>query len=343
MASSDTKSGFRLPWNSDRSPNDAAPEGAQATPEGAAESAPAGLEWPDTTIDARLGNNTNGQQRPTQESAPDAAATDAAATQTQVPEESQRMVEIDVPSAPAAAPRKPTKLMADLSAAIRATAEAARDQAMQQLDADAAQVTEKIREGATEGGAALRKRSEDDVAGIRDWSKAEIARIREETDNRIATRKQVLEGELASHADAVNNRVEEVQSEVDRFKADMEEYFDRLSNEEDPSRLATMVEAMPDAPSFDAWADLGEAEDVVSEAEAPVEDAYVAADAVAESEPGRGRRRDVRAERAGRRRRAGRGRGRRGRSGRGRGSLRRRGRRGRAGRGRGRRRARDKQ
>ena len=289
MASSDTKSGFRLPWNSDRSPNEGAPEGAEATPGVAAEPAPASLEWPDANIDARSGTSTNGQQRPTQEAAPDAAATDAAATETQVPEESQRMVEIEVPSAPAAAPRKPTKLMADLSAAIRATAEAARDQALSQLDADAQQVTEKIREGATEGGAALRKRSEDDVAGIRDWSKAEIARIREETDNRIATRKQVLEGELASHADAVNNRVDEVQSEVDRFKADMEEYFDRLSSEEDPSRLATMVEAMPDAPSFDAWADLAEVEDLVPEAEARAEDAYVAldavADVVAESEP----------------------------------------------------------
>lgn len=282
MASSDTKSGFRLPWNSDRSPNEGAPEGAEATPEVAAEPAPASLEWPDATIDLRSGTSTNGQQRPTQEAAPDAAATNAAATETQVPEESQRMVEIDVPSAPAVAPRKPTKLMADLSAAIRATAEAARDQAVQQLDADARQVTEKIREGATEGGVALRKRSEDDVAGIRDWSKAEIARIREETDNRIATRKQVLEAELAAHADAVNNRVEEVQSEVDRFKADMEEYFDRLSNEEDPSRLATMVEAMPDAPSFDAWADLAEIEEVVPEVEAHVEDAYVAAD---EAEP----------------------------------------------------------
>ena len=285
MASSDTKSGFRLPWNSDRSPNDGAPEGAEATPEVAAEPAPASLEWPDTNIDARSGTTTNGQQRPTQEAAPDAAATNAAATETQAPEESQRMVEIDVPSAPAAAPRKPTKLMADLSAAIRATAEAARDQALQQLDADASQVTEKIREGATEGGATLRKRSEDDVAGIRDWSKAEIARIREETDNRIATRKQVLEGELASHAEAVNNRVEEVQSEVDRFKADMEEYFDRLSNEEDPSRLATMVEAMPDAPSFDAWADLVEVEDLVPEVETPVEDAYDAVETVADPEP----------------------------------------------------------
>ncbi len=262
MASSDTKSGFRLPWSSDRAHDDAAPEGVEASADAQAEPTSDDLEWPDTDIHARLGISTNGQ-RPPEDAAPDAAATDAAATETQDPEESQRMVEIEAPAAPAAAPKKPSKLMADLSAAIRATAAAARDQALQQLDADAKQVTETIREGATEGAATLRKRSDDDVAGIRDWSKAEIARIREETDNRIATRKSQLEGELASHAESVNNRVDEVQSEVDRFKTDMDEYFDRLSNESDPSRLATMVEAMPDLPSFEAWADVDTLADIV--------------------------------------------------------------------------------
>ena len=256
MASSDTKSGFRLPWSSDRSHDEAAPEGDEASAEAAAEPTSDDLEWPtDTDMHARLGIAASGQ-RPPDESTPDAAATDAATTEIQVAEESQRMVEMEAPAAPAAAPKKPSKLMTDLSAAIRATAATARDQALLQLDADARQVTESIREGATEGAAVLRKRSDDDVTGIRDWSKAEIARIREETDNRIATRKSQLEGELGAHAASVNNRVDEVQSEVDRFRSDMDEYFERLNNESDPSRLATMVEAMPDAPSFEAWAEV---------------------------------------------------------------------------------------
>ena len=186
MASSDTKSGFRLPWSSDRAHDEAAPEGTEPAADAQAEPTSDDLEWPDTDIHARLGISTNGQ-RPPEEAAPGAAATDAAATETQDPEESQRMVEIEAPAAPAAAPKKPSKLMADLSAAIRATASSARDQALQQIEADAKEVTESIREGATEGAATLRKRSDDDIAGIRDWSKAEIARIREETDNRIAT------------------------------------------------------------------------------------------------------------------------------------------------------------
>ena len=103
MASSDTKSGFRLPWSSDRSHDDQAPEGAEPTAEAVEQPTPDDPAWPDENIHARLGISTNGQ-RPPEDIEPGAAATDAAATETQVPEESQRMVEMDAPSAPAAAP-----------------------------------------------------------------------------------------------------------------------------------------------------------------------------------------------------------------------------------------------
>ena len=93
------------------------------------------------------------------------------------------MIAFDPSPAPApVAPRKPSKLMVDLGAAIRATAEAARDQALAQVDADLAQVVEAIRSGSKEGEAVLRVRSDEDIAQIREWSRAEIARIKEETE-----------------------------------------------------------------------------------------------------------------------------------------------------------------
>ena len=65
MASSDTKSGFRLPWSSDRAHDEAAPEGAEAAADAQAESTSGDLEWPaDTDIHARLGISTNGQRPP---------------------------------------------------------------------------------------------------------------------------------------------------------------------------------------------------------------------------------------------------------------------------------------
>ena len=58
-----------------------------------------------------------------------------------------------------AAPRKPSKLMADLSAAIRATADAARGEALAKVDADVATVVADIRAGSKEGTVALKKAS----------------------------------------------------------------------------------------------------------------------------------------------------------------------------------------
>jgi hypothetical protein len=168
------------------------------------------------------------------------------------------MVDMDtrVAPAPAAAPRKPSRIMADLSAAIRATADAAQAQTLDQVHADSAQVVDAIRASSSDGVTALRQQSEDDIAAIREWSKAEIARIKEETDAKITTRKATLEDELAGHAAAVDRRVDEVQAEVSRFEAAMAGYRERLERENDPSRLATMAEELPETPSFAAWADL---------------------------------------------------------------------------------------
>ena len=249
MASTDTRSGFRLPWSSDRSHDDTAPESAAAatTEPAEAPAPPAGSSWPEADTPAAH--------------ARDAAASpslEADAPATPDPEEPGTMVELDTvdAQAPATPPKKPSKLMADLTAAIRATAESAREQALAQVDADMKQVVDAIREGSTEGAAALRHQSEEDITGIREWSKAEIARIREETERQITTRKATLDDELAGHAAAVERRVEEVRSEVARFETEMESYVERLLREDDPARLAAMAEMLPESPSFDAWANL---------------------------------------------------------------------------------------
>ncbi|MHB8890802.1 MAG: hypothetical protein ACYC65_02020 [Candidatus Limnocylindrales bacterium] len=160
---------------------------------------------------------------------------------------------------PAPAPqvaRRPTKLMADLTAAILATTETARDRALATVDADATQVTEAIRAASTEGAEAIRRRSEGDLAAIKEWSKTEIARVREETEGKIGARKATLESELASHSAAVEHRVGEVEKTVAQYRSDMDLYFGNLVTEDDPARLATMAEAMPEPPELDALANL---------------------------------------------------------------------------------------
>ena len=253
MPSTDTRSGFRLPWSSDRS-QDPAPEAAADT-EAAADAepeapTPADPAWPTSDFNAALGLTRTQEQRPLE----------ATQTPTELNEESSPMVDTDTavaPPAPAVAPRKSSRMMVDLSAAIRATADNAQAQTLEQVQSESAQVVDAIRGSSADGVTTLKQQSDDDIAAIREWSKAEIARIKDETDARITTRKATLEDELAGHAAAVDRRVDEVHAEVRRFEAAMAAYREGLDREDDPARLATMAEELPELPSFAAWADLG--------------------------------------------------------------------------------------
>ncbi len=247
MATTDTRTGFRLPWSSDRNQEATATEAvAQAPDEAVDDAAPA--------VQALVpSDGTHDPGEPTSDAVDPDPSNAIATTHAQEP----AMIAFDPSPAPApATPRKPSKLMVDLGAAIRATAEAARDQALSQVDADVAQVVEAIRNGSREGEDALRVRSDEDVAQIREWSRAEIARIKEETESRIAARKHGLDEELAAHAAAIEQRVGQVEGTAAAYRDSMHAYADSLGSEDDPSRLATLAESMPEPPELGAWADL---------------------------------------------------------------------------------------
>jgi hypothetical protein len=230
MASTDTRTGFRLPWSSDRSQEDPAVQDAvDDAPEAAAAPANPSVAWPENDFTSRAGFQAAHQRQ-----------TDAPVT----PEEAPTMTT----EQPVVAPRKASKLMADLAAAILATTEAARDQRLSQLEAEASGVVGMIRAQSEEGAVGLRRKSDEDVAAIRDWAKAEIARIKEESEAKIADRKHLLEQEVADHAAAIEDRCAEVQSTVVGYRAAMDAYFERLNAEDDPARLATMAETMPEPP-----------------------------------------------------------------------------------------------
>jgi len=199
--------------------------------------------------------------------AADAGETDdpSATGDASVAEEAQEpnMIETTAESEPTASPdpydepesaappvRRATKFMAELSRAMQAAAEHARSETMARFEVDAKGVVEEIHARATDEAADLRRRADDDVATIRERSKAEIARIREETESRIAARKSGLDGEVEQHAATVEARVEQVKAVVGAFEAQMTAFFERLNAEEDPTRIATMAETMPDPPSL---------------------------------------------------------------------------------------------
>jgi hypothetical protein len=265
MATTDAKTGFRLPWSGDRTET-----GEPAEP---------------TTDDAPVSDvATTDQEIETPPmidavpAAPDpvAAAEPAAAEPAPV-----------APAAPTPA-RKPNKFMADLTKAMQAAAESAREDTLQRFSAEAKTHIEAIHASSATEATELRKKADDDVASIREWSKQEIARIREETDERIAHRKTRLETEIESHAGEIEARIERVQGRVSQFEAEMASFFERLLAEDDPTRFASMAESLPEPPQFDL--DPVTATVATPEAEAPAPVEVVAepepvAEAVTEAEP----------------------------------------------------------
>lgn len=241
MATTDSRTGFRLPWTTD-----------QKQADGDSTSSGAGGE---STTDAPTGVMSETSETRSEADAQAAAYTHAA--------EDRSAFDAPVASAATttspAGPRKQNKFLAELTKAMQAAAESAREESVNRFSADAKSFVEQIHARSAEESAELRRRADDDVASIRDWSKAEIARIREETEHRITDRKGRLEREVEEHAALIEHEIERVQGRVADFEAEMARFFERLLGEDDPSRFAAMAENLPEPPSFDVDVALAEA------------------------------------------------------------------------------------
>ncbi|HET9615151.1 MAG TPA: hypothetical protein VFP22_10085 [Candidatus Limnocylindrales bacterium] len=253
MATTDARTGFRLPWSSDRSTD--AEETTTTTDAGettrsdgsvATETAPNAATSTATTADPGT---------PTDSAAEAPVAPEAPATSAETAAPEIGAAATPGPDTVAVAPRPPTKkpnrFLADLAKAMQAAAEEARGQSLAQLQADAKAHIESIHDRSSTDAATLRRRADDDVAAVREWSKAEIARIREETEQKITERKARLETEIDQHAAVIEREIEAVQRTVAAFETEMAAFFERLVTEEDPTRFAAMAENLPEPPTFD--------------------------------------------------------------------------------------------
>jgi hypothetical protein len=269
MATTESRTGFRLPWSSEersdkapvgRTDEAASPDEAPEAVTEATSTAPAATDEATSTnaeatvaeavveaeadaTGAEATTSTEIDQPTASDSSPKEASVESTATAAPAPSRTT--------STPSLA-KKQTKFVLDLSRAMQAAAEESRAQTMGQFQADAKIFIEGIHDRSANEATDLRKRSDDDVAGIQDWSKAEIARIREETQGKIAERKQGLERELEEHAGQIEYEIDRVQSRVAGFELEMERFFEQLVTEEDPTQIAVMAQTLPDPPSFDA-------------------------------------------------------------------------------------------
>jgi hypothetical protein len=248
MAQTDARTGFRLPWSSDRQSTETAEtaetnttatadssgwpadDASSTTPSPSQATAPAVDPWTGAPIETTPAADATPARETT--------VADVAATPS-------------VPAPKAAPSKKPSKFLADLTKAMQAAAEQARERAISQLQADAKAHVEAIHGRSSTEAATLRRKADDDVAAVREWSKAEIARIREETESKITDRKARLEMEIEESAAVIEREIEAVQKTVSDFEAEMAAFFERLLGEDDPTRFATMAENLPEPPSFE--------------------------------------------------------------------------------------------
>jgi hypothetical protein len=259
MATTEPRTGFRLPWSSDDKADRRVGDQQAADPAPSDADAPAGIA---STADAEaigFGEQLDdeqpvGEQPDDSRSSPPNDAPEAGAEGTPVP--TATYAEPTGPSV--AAPRKPTKFLADLTRAMQAAAEAARTSNLEQSQAEAKEHIERVHAHSAAAAADLRKHADGDVAGIREWSKAATARIREETEVKIADRKSSLERELEAQAAQVERQLERVQARVSAYEAEMARFFERLLREDDPAEIAALAENLPEPPPFDTDDDAAE-------------------------------------------------------------------------------------
>ena len=148
------------------------------------------------------------------------------------------------------AARHPNRFLADLTQAMRSTAETARQATIEQCKFDAKGYVEQLHARSEDEGVQLRKAAESDVTSIRDWSKAEVERIRVETEERIARRRELLDQELQEYSAGVESEVDRVQKRVEAFEEEVAQFFEQLLQEADPTVFASMAAQMPDPPAF---------------------------------------------------------------------------------------------
>ncbi|MFI5258440.1 MAG: hypothetical protein ACHQ01_02345 [Candidatus Limnocylindrales bacterium] len=144
----------------------------------------------------------------------------------------------------------PNRFLADLTQAMRLTAEAAHQSSLEQIATDARTYEERLRSGTTNEAMEMRSTAEADVAAIRKQSRIWVERARLQSDQRISRRRESLESDLQELTSAVDVEIDSVAARVSAFEKEVAEFFDQLLQGVDPAVFATMASQVPDPPVF---------------------------------------------------------------------------------------------
>lgn len=149
------------------------------------------------------------------------------------------------------ATRHPNQFLANLTEAMRSTADTAREAALAECRSAAQARTEQLQAQTELGAIDLRAAAESDVATIGDQSKAQMVAVRAETERRVSLRRDALGHELEELNAAVAREEATVQERVTAYEGEVSRFFERLLEGADPAAFAATASQIPDAPTFD--------------------------------------------------------------------------------------------
>jgi hypothetical protein len=133
---------------------------------------------------------------------------------------------------------------------------------------------QKVRDRATSEATELRRLADDDVERIETTTAAEIQRIKDDAERQVGERRGGLADHLERHAALIETEIGRIHGAVDDYAAELDGFFGRLADEQNPAEIARLAGQLPEPPDLDqvgatARADaVGQIADEAAEAEA---------------------------------------------------------------------------
>jgi hypothetical protein len=153
--------------------------------------------------------------------------------------------------APPAKPDLTASFLAEISRAMHAAAVEERSRISSTVAETTVAHEQKVRDrGATEA-TELRRIADEDLAGIQESADEAIQLIREEAERKVAERRRSLAEYLDRHAALVETEIGRVNGAVDDYNAQLDGFFGRLAEEQNPAEIARLAGLLPEPPNLD--------------------------------------------------------------------------------------------
>ncbi|MFL5725174.1 MAG: hypothetical protein ACJ77F_02450 [Chloroflexota bacterium] len=182
------------------------------------------------------------------------------------------------PAGDAITPDDGAAFLAKLASSMQATAGIERKRLEEDAERRRAAHVEGIGARRESEAARMRELAAEDLKGIDDWAEAERQRIGQERDDRAAALQQDLDTSLAEHGARIEREIAAVEAAIVSYRADVNGFFTRLDQEEDPVELARQARLRPHFPDLDAVSAVESESSAEAAAPVGVMDADAAAD-----------------------------------------------------------------